>query len=341
MSASRILCFGELLLRLSAPAGEKLLQSARLDVVVGGAEANVAACLAQLGHAAAMVSFVPDNALGHAARSELRRHGVDVAGVQVLDAGRIGLYFLAPGAVLRPSEVLYDRQGSTFALATPDAIDWTSHLHGAGWLHLSGVTPAIGANAAAAAVRAAEAATLAGVPVSFDGNYRGKLWALWNGDGPGVLHTLLSHTALAFADERDIALVLKKDFGGDTPMERRRRAAEAAFAAFPQLQRIASTIRDVHGPDDHTLTGTLITRDGAFTTRPFRLSRIVDRIGGGDAFAAGLLCGLCEGKDDRTALELAMACACLKHGVFGDFHQVTRTELDDVLAGGGGGDVRR
>lgn len=340
MSVSRIVCFGELLLRLSAPTGEKLLQSADMDVVVGGAEANVAVCLAQLEQAPSFVSVIPDNALGHAARSEVRKHGVDVSAVTASASGRMGLYFLTPGAVLRPSEVLYDRGGSAFALAAPDAINWAPLLDGAEWLHLSGVTPAIGANAAAAAVRAVEAATAAGAHVSFDGNYRGKLWAQWQGDGPKILRDLFDHTALAFADERDIALILGTPPGGDTPMDRRRRAADAAFAAFPKLQRIASTIRDVHGPDDHTLTGTLISRTGEYVTRPFRLSRIIDRIGGGDAFAAGLLCGLLEGKDDAAALDLAVACACLKHGVFGDFHQVTRAELTDLLAGGGG-DVRR
>ncbi|MDZ4775771.1 MAG: sugar kinase [Alphaproteobacteria bacterium] len=341
MSPARILCFGELLLRLSAPTGEKLLQSASLNVVVGGAEANVAVCLAQLGQSAALVSIVPDNALGHGARNEARKYGVDVSGLQMSTSGRMGLYFLTPGAVLRPSEVLYDRQGSAFALGSADAIEWPPLLEGADWFHISGVTPAIGAHAAAAAVRAVEAATEAGVPVSFDGNYRGKLWAQWRGDGPKILRTLFEHTALAFADERDIALVLGKDFGGDTPIERRRRAGEAAFAAFPKLHRIASTIREVHGPDDHTLTGTMLSRDGGErVTRAFRLSRIVDRIGGGDAFAAGLLCGLSEGKDDAASLDLAMACASLKHGVFGDFHQVARSELDDVLEGGGG-DVRR
>jgi len=300
----------------------------------------VAVCLAQLGHSTSLVSIVPENALGHAARNEARKYGVDVSGVQMSRSGRMGLYFRTPGAVLRPDEVLYDRQGSSFALASSDAIDWEPLLRGADWFHISGVTPAIGANAATAAIRAVEAAAAAGVPISFDGNYRGKLWADWRGDGPKILRKLFEHTALAFADERDIALVLGQDFGGDTPMERRRRAGEAAFAAFPKLQRIASTIRQVHGPDDHTLTGTLQSRGDAHTTGALRLSRIVDRIGGGDAFAAGLLCGLVEGKQDAAALDLAMACASLKHGVFGDFHQVTRAELDDVLAGGGG-DVRR
>ena len=185
-----------------------------------------------------------------------------------------------------------------------------------------------------------EAAISSGVRVSFDGNYRGKLWSEWNGDGPGILRRLLEHADVAFADERDIALVLGVGITGATPIERRRLAAEAAFTAFPRLHRIASTFREILGPDEHRLTGALFTRSGEHVTPPFHLSRIVDRIGGGDAFAAGFLCGIGEGRNDRDALDIAVACACLKHGVFGDFHQINRAEIDDVLAGGGG-DVRR
>ena len=191
MSDGRVVCFGELLLRFSAPGHELLLQTPRLDVHVGGAEANVAVGLARLGRPAAMISAVPDNALGQAALGELRRHGVDVAGVQTLP-GRMGLYFLSAGAVTRPFEVLYDRAASAFALAQPDLIDWDAALAGASWLHLSGVTPALGARAAEAAIRAAEGAVRLGVPVSFDGNYRAKLWAAWEGDGPAILRRLMA-----------------------------------------------------------------------------------------------------------------------------------------------------
>lgn len=336
----RVVCFGELLLRLSAPAGERLLQSAGLEVCVGGAEANVAVCLAQLGQRADLVSIAPDSALGRAARNEARKHGVNTDQVRFVDDGRMGLYFLTPGAMHHPAEVLYDRRDSAFARAQPDAIDWSPLLDGAAWLHLSGVTPAIGANAAVAALRAAEAATAHGVPLCFDGNYRSKLWADWKGDGPAILRALFGHAALAFAEERDFELILGQRFDGADILSRRRNAARAAFTAFPKLQRIVSTIRTVHAPHDHTLRGLLFTRDGEHQTQDFRLSLIVDRIGGGDAFAGGFLCGLLEGRSDAEALALAMASTCLKHGVAGDFHQVTRAELDDVLAGGGG-DVKR
>lgn len=340
MSGDRIICFGELLLRLSAAGGERLLQSPALDVCVGGAEANVAVCLARLGRRAAMVSIAPDSALGRAARDEVRRHGVDVEGVRLAPNGRMGLYFLTHGAVMRPSEVLYDRRDSAFALAAPQAIDWGPVFADAAWLHVSGVTPAVGANAADAVVRAAKAAVADGVSVSFDGNYRAKMWAEWHGDGRSVLRALFEQASLVFADERDIALVLGRELGGDTPMEKRQRAAVAAFETFPRLQRIASTIRTIHGPDDHTLSGTLFIREKSHTTQAYRLAGIVDRIGGGDAFAAGFLCGLSEGMDDIRALDLAIASACLKHGISGDFNLVNRQDLDVALAGADG-DVRR
>src|SRR5258708_11496813 len=199
--AGRIVCFGEVLLRLAATPGEMLLQTPTLRVAVGGAEANVAVALARAGVPAALLTILPDNALGAAARDELRRHGVETSRVRFLP-GRMGLYFLTPGAALRPADIVYDRAGSTFALAQPDLIDWEAELDGASRLHLSGVTPALGANAAAAAVRAARAATRLGVPMSFDGNYRAKLWAATDGHAPTLLRALLAEAETAFVDHR-------------------------------------------------------------------------------------------------------------------------------------------
>lgn len=330
-SEGTIVCFGELLIRLSAPDNELLLQSPRLSLHFGGAEANVAVSLSRLGGAARMVSFVPDTALGHAARDELRRHGVDVGHVGFA-SGRMGLYFLTPGAMLRPSEVIYDRAGSAFAQAAPDAIDWREALRGAAFLHLSGITPALGPDAAAAALRAVKAARGQGVTVSFDGNFRGKLWAAWGGDGPAVLRDLLAHADLAFIDDRDIALVLGHPFAATDPAERRREAAWEAFAAFPQLSRVASTFRVQHTVDHHELSAAMFTRSGGEFTVPGRaLIAIVDRIGAGDAFAAGLLHGLRTGMSDQAALEFAHAAACLKHAIPGDFNLSTETDVKAFL----------
>ena len=338
-SAGRVVCFGEVLLRLAAPHGEVLLQSPRLEVSVGGAEANVAVSLARFGREARVVSVLPDSPLGHAARDELRRHGVDVSSLRFAP-GRMGLYFLAPGAVVRPSEITYDRAGSAFALAAPDQLDWDAELEGAAWLHVSGVTPAVDANAAEAALRAVRAARERGVRVSFDGNHRAKLWAAWGGDGPGIVRRLLESAELAFADERDVGLALGEDFSQTSAVARRARAAETAFRAFPNLKRLASTVRVQHGVGEQELSADLYTRDGRHHAGPIRLGGIVDRIGGGDAFAAGLLHGLLGDAADREALEFALAAACLKHSVAGDFNLVGEADVRALLAGGGL-DVRR
>lgn len=335
--ASRVVCFGEILLRLSAPAGEVLLQSGALGVHVAGAEANVAVSLARLGGEAAVVSRLPDNALGRAALGEVRRHGVDTSGLTG-GAGRMGLYFLTPGAVLRPSEVLYDRADSAFALADPDSYDWDVLLEGAAWLHLSGVTPAVGPKPAEACLQAVRAARRLGVKVSFDGNYRAKLWAAWQGDGPRVLRQILEQADLAFVDERDLALVLGRTFDQPNLRERRRASAQAAFEVFPHLQRIAATVRTHEGVDVQELSALMIERDGKETSAgPYRLSGVVDRIGGGDAFAAGLLHGLVRG---APSLDFALAAAALKHSIAGDFNLVSEAEVR-ALVEGGGLDVKR
>ncbi|TWI05782.1 2-dehydro-3-deoxygluconokinase [Luteimonas cucumeris] len=335
-----IVCFGELLLRLGAPGHERLLQTPRLDVVVGGAEANVAVALAQLGHAAAMVSVVPDNALGVATVGELRRHGVDVAAVHT-GAGRQGLYFLATGAMHRASEVLYDRAQSAFALASASGYDWPRLLAGADLLHLSGVTPALGAETAAAAIAAARVARTAGVQVSFDGNYRAKLWAAWDSDPPVVLRQLFAEADIAFADHRDIELVLGQTTSGDSREQRIEAAARQAFGAFPHLQRIVTTLRTQHSVDHHELGAMMVTRDGGVhRTTDYTLTAIVDRIGTGDAFAAGVLHGLSSAMTDADALHFGLAAACLKHSEPGDFSRANQMEIEAVMAGTGF-DVRR
>jgi 2-dehydro-3-deoxygluconokinase len=332
--SGRVLCFGELLLRLSAPDHEMLLQSARLDARFGGAEVNVAVSLAHLGRPARLLSAAPDNALGDAALGELRRHGVETH-VMRSAPGRMGLYFLTPGAVLRPSEVLYDRDASVFAQTAPDQFDFEAALADCAWLHVSGVTPAVGPQATASVLALIAAAKAKGVKFSFDGNYRAKMWAAWRGDGPGVLRQILSSADLFFGDERDVALVLGRTFDGDL-MERRQAAAEAAFDAFPSLERMCATVRLEHGVDDHELSATLHTRQGGVVLTPaLRLSGIVDRIGGGDAFAAGVLHGLIDHWPEARTLAFGLAASAFKHSIPGDFNLVSEAMILDAMAAGG------
>jgi 2-dehydro-3-deoxygluconokinase len=328
----RVVCFGEMLLRLTPPGHELLLQTPRLDTAFGGAETNVAVGLARLGDVARMVTILPDNPIGQAALAELRRWGVDTGGVRTAP-GRMGLYFLTPGAVLRPAEVLYDRTGSAFANASPDLIDWPVELGEAAWLHVSGITPATGAKGAAAALKAAQAARRLGVQVSFDGNFRSKVWGDRIGEAPRVLRELLAQADLAFIDERDIGLILEKPFADHNT------AADAAFEAFPNLLVIASTSRTVIGPDEHDISARMSTKAERFETPVVRLRGIVDRVGAGDAFCAGLLHGLIVGLPDAEALAQGLACCALKHGIVGDFPLITPEDVAGFSATQG--DLRR
>lgn len=334
----RFLAFGEVMLRLSPPGRELLMQSPRLDVWVGGAEANVATQLARLGHDVGFATRVPDNDLGRAAVTTLRGHGIDVTQVQ-MGGERMGLYFVTTGAGLRATEVIYDRAYSAFAEAPVSAWDWDAMLGGVDRLHLSGITPALGPVPAESAIVAAAAARERGIAVSFDGNWRGKLWERWDSDPRAILRQIVAQADLMFGNHRDIALLLgRDDFGGEGE-DRRRAAAEAAFDAFPTLQTIASTARHVEHVDLHRLSARIDARDGHAQTAEVEVAGIVDRIGGGDAFAAGVLHGLRSGGDIGRAAATGLALAVLKHSLPGDAGLFRQPDLDAYLAGGL--DVRR
>lgn len=336
-AVSRFLAFGEIMLRLSPPGRELLLQTPKLDVWVAGAEANVATALARLGHDVAFASAVPDNDLGRSAVASLRGHGIDTSGIQ-LRGDRMGLYFVTSGAGMRATEVIYDRAYSAFADVPAKDWDWETLLAGVDRLHLSGITPALGPVPAEAALAAAQAASTRGIAVSFDGNYRAKLWERWESNPRAILRELVSHADLLFGNHRDIALMLNRDFAGEGE-ERRRAATEAAFAAFPKLQTIASTARHVEHVDLHRLSARIDTRDAHAQSDEVVLAGIVDRIGGGDAFAAGVLHALRSGGSIEDAARTGLALAALKHSLPGDASLFRQADIDAYLAGGL--DVRR
>lgn len=333
----KFLAFGEIMLRLSPPGRELLLQTPKLDVWVAGAEANVATALARLGHDVGFASAVPDNDLGRSAIAALRGHGIDTRGIQ-LRGDRMGLYFVTSGAGMRATEVIYDRAYSAFAETPAGAWDWDVLLSGVDRVHLSGITPALGPVPAAAALAAAQAASARGIAVSFDGNYRAKLWERWDSKPREILHELVSHADLLFGNHRDIALMLDRDFDGEG-QDRRRAATEAAFAAFPKLQTIASTARHVAHVDLHRLSARIDTRDAHAQTEEVVLAGIVDRIGGGDAFAAGVLHALRRDGGPEDAARTGLALAALKHSLPGDASLFRQADIDAYLAGGL--DVRR
>lgn len=329
-----VVCFGEIMLRLTAPEGEVLLQSPRLNVFYAGSEASIAVSLARFGRPARWVSALPDTRPGRAAAEELRRYGVDIDHV-AYTPGRMGLIFATPGAVLRPSEVLYDRAGSAFALAGPEAIDWDRALEGAGWLHVSGISPAVGPASEAAALAAVRQARARGVRVSFDGNFRPSLWAARDVEPGPIERALMEHATLAFVEDRDIGRVLGRTFESSDPETRREAASAAAFEAFPQLRYIAHTLRETHSVDDQSLSATVRTRDGEHHVGPYRLTGVVDRIGGGDAFAAGVLHVLADDGDPAEAAAFGLAATALKHGIRGDLNLSGEADVRALMAGGG------
>ncbi|MBY0518833.1 MAG: sugar kinase [Sphingomonas sp.] len=333
----KFLAFGEIMLRLSPPGRELLLQTPKFDVWVAGAEANVATALARLGDDVGFVSAVPDNDLGRSAVASLRGHGIDTSGIQ-LRGDRMGLYFVTSGAGMRATEVIYDRAHSAFAQMPAKDWDWDTLLVGVDRLHLSGITPALGPVPAETALAAAQAASARGIAVSFDGNYRAKLWERWDSNPRAILHELVSHADLLFGNHRDIALMLNPTFAGEGE-ERRRAATDAAFAAFPKLQTIASTARHVEHVDLHRLSARVDTRDAHAQTDEVVLAGIVDRIGGGDAFAAGVLHALRSGGTIDDAARTGLALAALKHSLPGDASLFRQADIDAYLAGGL--DVRR
>ncbi|MFN3619556.1 PfkB family carbohydrate kinase [Sphingorhabdus sp.] len=335
--AKQIVFFGELLIRLTAPGREILMQSPGFNVHVGGAEANVAVGLAHLGHDTAMVSAIPDNALGRGAVSAIRAHNVDCTNVQTCD-GRMGLYFLAQGAGLRASEIVYDRLGSSFARTKAEDFDWDALLANAGMLHLSGITPALGPQSAKAALAAAKTAARLGVPISFDGNYRALLWERWDSNPRAILSELIGLADILFGNHRDISLVLGKDFSGDGA-DRRREAALAAFGAFPALKLIASTARHLVSADYHQLSARVDMRDSFAQTADVDVTGIIDRIGAGDAFAAGVLHAHFAGGDAELMANTGLALTSLKHSLPGDASLFGQADIDAFVDGNL--DVRR
>ena len=325
---STLACFGEVVLRLGVPRGEAPLARARFEAYPGGAEVNVAVALAGLGHPTRMISALPSGPIGDAVMAGLRREGVDVSAIARRE-GRQGLYYLVPGGPVSAAQVVYDREGSSFCMMPASEWDWTTLLDGCNWLHISGVTPALGRESAEAARAAMRAAHVAGLTVSFDGNWRGRLWERWDGDPVSILTGLVEEADILFGNHRDASLLLGCDLKGDGP-ERRREAALALFSRFPRLSLIASTARKVVDPQCHTVIARLDTRQEAFQSESVTIAPIIDRIGTGDAFAAGIIDGLRRNTSYEDALKTGLALAAIKHGLAGDSATISRAMLSSA-----------
>lgn len=325
----RVVTFGEIMLRLAPPGYERFLQSAQFGATFGGGEANVAVALAILGQATSYATVLPENAIADACLAQLRGFGVDVSPV-LRRPGRIGVYFVEHGANQRPSRVIYDRADSCMALAKPGDFHWSAILSGAGWFHMTGITPAISASAADLALEAVRTAKAAGLTVSLDFSYRKYLWR-WGRPVEQVMPEIVRHTDVLIAGPDDIQTRLCAT--GRTP--------EAAFAAFPNLRAVVMTQRESHSASHNGWSASLYDGKQHFASRHYEITHIVDRVGGGDSFAAGLIFGLLNLPSPQDALEFATALSCLKHSIPGDFCRVTREEVEALLRDGGTGRVQR
>ena len=339
-----VVTFGELMLRLKPPGFERLLQSSTMEATFGGAEANVAVSLAQYGLDVSFVTALPSNPLGDAAVSEIRGFGVDTRFIR-RDGDRIGIYFLEGGANQRPSRVTYDRSGSSISTARPGDFDWAGIFEGSSWFHVSGVTPAISASAAALTLDAVREARSRGLTVSCDYNYRNNLWR-YGKKASEVMREIVQQVNVGIANEEDCqkALGIETDArvqDGELDAWRYQQIAEQVLAAFPNLDKQVITMRESRSADHNGWSAVLHNRRELITSSTYEITDIVDRVGAGDSFAAGLIYGLITYDDDRQALEFATAASCLKHSIPGDFNRVTVKEVETLASGEGSGRVQR
>jgi len=340
----KIVTFGEIMLRLKSPGHERLFQSASLEAQFGGGEANVATSLALFGMRPVFVSALSKDAIGEGALRTLRGHGVDVSRVR-LTAGRTGIYFLETGADQRPSMVVYDRAGSAASQMRPGDFQWDEIFEGADWFHFTGITPALSRSAADACLEAAKAARAAGAKVSIDLNFRKKLWN-YGVKAPEVMRGLVALADVLIANEEDIQLGLglkaEVEAGGSGMATSAYQALAARTKAeFPNLSVVGITLRESLSADRNGWSAVLDGRQGFRCSRKYALNDIVDRVGGGDSFAAGLIFGLLEYDDEAKALEFAVAASALKHSIPGDLNLVSREEVERLAAGDGSGRVQR
>lgn len=338
----KIVTLGEIMLRLSPPGYERILQTDSFDVKFGGGEANVAVSLANFGESAAFVSAVPENLLGQAAINSLRQYGVDTS--QILRSGkRLGIYYLEKGASQRPSKVIYDRTASSISEIRTGQFDWDKIFSGANWFHFTGITPALSDSAAAMCLEAVKHAKTNGLEVSCDLNYRKNLWS--KEKAGQVMETLMPYVDLCIANEEDAADV----FGirakhtdiqqGSLDREGYIEVADALIRRFG-FKRAAITLRESVSASTNNWSALLTDGKSCCFAKKYTI-QIVDRVGGGDSFGAGLIYGLLNLDSDREALEFATAASCLKHSIEGDYNLVSVDEIAALMKGDGSGRVQR
>ena len=340
---TRIVCLGEIMLRLKAPGRERLLQSPVFEASFGGAEANVAIALAGFGCETSFVTALPDNPIAEACVGELRRFGVDTSRI-VRKPGRLGVYFLETGANQRSSAVVYDRAGSVISSSTPQTFDWDAVFRDAQEFFVTGITPALSESAADLAIESVRVARKKGIVITCDLNYRKTLWQHTK-SAAAVMTEMMRYVDVAIVngDSCEACLNITCDARDGEPgsMAKSRELSQEVMRAYPQLRSVAITMRDGDSADSNGWAACVRDGSGFYASRYYEVGHIVDRVGAGDAFAAGLIFGRIAGRTAQETLEFATAAGCLKHSIPGDFARLTVAEVDALVHGNNGGRIQR
>jgi len=341
---NKYITFGEIMLRLKPPNWERFFQSPLLEATFGGGEANVAVGLARFGLDVAYVSVIPNNPIGDACVRELKRQGVDTS-LMVRKGNRLGIYFLEDGANQRPSVVIYDRSHSAIAEARPGDISWDKVFDEVNWFHITGITPAISLSASELSLESVKKAREKGITISCDLNFRKHLWK-YGKPAPEVMTELVKYVDIALGNEEDCqkSLGVKVDVdveSGKLQTERYRELTDKVLNLYPNIKKIALTLRESHSANYNGWSAVLNNRKEFFISQKYEIHDIVDRVGTGDTFAAGLIYGINNLNSDKEALEFAVAASCLMHSIPGDLPLLSVEEVKSLTEGTGSGRVQR
>ncbi|MBQ7011145.1 MAG: sugar kinase [Clostridia bacterium] len=342
----KVVTFGELMLRITPPGREMILQTPNMVCTFGGAEANVAVAVSSYGDEAKYVTALPANDLGRAAVSELRRFGVDTSAIKFTDK-RLGLYFTETGSNMRPSKVIYDRDNTAIAAVKPGDFDWDTILADADWFHVTGITPALSESLCEATIEALKKCKEKGITVSCDLNYRKKLWK-WGKEPIEVMPEIAKYIDVMIANEEDCqkCLGIELETGVDSGklnVDMYKDLAKIIMDNYPNVKALAVSLRESISADHNNWSGVLAVRDnGFYQSRKYNITNIVDRIGGGDSFGGSLIYGFRNFDGDyQKVIEYAIGGSALKHTVYGDYVRFTKEDVLNLIAGSGNGRIQR
>ena len=341
---AKVLTMGEIMLRLKTKGNERFFQSPEFEATFGGGEANVAVSLANFNMPSEFLSVLPENPIGDACVAELRRFGVGTEKIKRAP-GRMGIYYLETGANQRPSKVVYDRAGSTMAEAKSGDFDWESAFAGVDWFHITGITPAISQSAADLSLEAVKEAKKRDITVSVDLNFRKNLWK-YGVEAKTVMAEITKYTDVVIGNEEDcqksLGIVADVDVeGGSLDTAKYEKLTSLLLSEYPNVKKVAITLRESHSADHNGWAACINNGSVFYVSRKYEIRDIIDRVGGGDSFAAGLIYGLRSFEKDTEALEFAVAASCLKHSIPGDFNRVNVKEVETLMRGDGSGRVQR